>query len=331
MGVSARVKKTLTRGVLATLLLFVPAPAQAQPRTARVGILIPEMDRPQAQTIKGLKETLKQLGFQERKNLLFETRDAKGDRAGLEPGAKELVAQKVDVIFTTGTRATQAAKSATRDLPIVFTHPADPVRLGLVKSLEASGTNVTGVAGLALQTTDKRMAILKDLVPELRLIHIFYDSNDQFSRENFAFAKAAAAKLQLEVAEHGVKSADELRATIGRLESAKGQAIFQLPDDLVESEAAAIFDAARKKKLPTMFNEDFWAIKGAMAAYGPSYAEMGRQAARLVEAILKGRKAETLPISRATKFDLTLNYRTANFIDVSLSPEMLKKADRVIR
>jgi putative ABC transport system substrate-binding protein len=131
--------------------------------------------------------------------------------------------------------------------------------------------------------------------------------------------------------EHGVKSSDELKASVGQLESGKNDAIFHMPDDLVESQADFIFETMRKKKLPSMFNEDIWAIKGAMAAYGPNYYEMGRQAARLVEAILKGRKAETLPIQRASKFDLTLNYRTANFIGVTLSQEMLKRADRVIR
>jgi len=310
--------------LVATLLFFL-LPIAAQGQIQRVGLLIPEMERPQAQSIKGLKEMLKQLGFEERRHIIFEIRDAKGDRAGLEPAAKELVAKK------TGTRATRVAKAATRDLPIVFIHPGDPIRLGLAKSLEGSGANLTGVGAFASQTTEKRLAILKEILPGLRQIHVFFDSNDPFGRENFEIAKAAAQKLRLEVVEHGVKSADELKASIGQLESMMSEAIFHMPDDLVESEADFIFDTVRKKKLPTMFNEDFWAIKGAMAAYGPNYYEMGRQAARLVEAILKGRKAETLPIQRANKFDLTLNYRTANFIGVNLSQEMLKKADRVIR
>ena len=320
-----------TRWFATLLFLVVPIAAPAQPKIPRVGVLIPVLDRPQSQSIKGLKEMLKQLGFEERKHVIFEIRDAKGDRAGLEPAAKELVAKKTEVIFTTGTRATRVAKAATRDLPIVFIHPGDPIRLGLVKSPGESGANLTGVGAFASQTTEKRMGILKDLLPGLRQIHVFFDSNDPFGRENFEMAKVAAQKLRLEVVDHGVKSADELKASVGQLESAKNEAIFHMPDDLVESEADFIFDAVRKKKLPTMFNEDFWAIKGAMAAYGPNYYEMGRQAARLVEAILKGRKPETLPIQRASKFDLTLNYRTANFIGVNLSQEMIKKADRVIR
>ena len=320
-----------TRWIATLLFLLVPMAAQAQPRLARVGVLIPELDRPQAQTIKGLKETLAQLGYRERKNIIFEIRDAKGDRAGLEPAAKELVAQKTEVIFTTGTRATRVAKTATRDLPIVFTHPGDPLRLGLVKSLEGSGANLTGVGAFATQTTEKRLAILKEILPGLRQIHVFFDSNDAFARENFDIAKSAAEKLRLSVVDHGVKSTDELKASVGSLEYAQNEAIFHMPDDLVESEADFIFATARKKNMPTMFNEDFWAIRGAMAAYGPNYYEMGRQAARLVEAILKGRKPETLPLQRANKFDLTLNYRTASFIGVNLSQEMLKRADRVIR
>ena len=321
----------ITRLIATLLFLVVPMAAQSQSRVARVGVLIPEMDRPQSQSIKGLKEMLKLVGFEERKQIIFELRDAKGDRAGLEPAAKELVAKKTEVILTTGTRATRVAKAATRDVPIVFVHPGDPIRLGLAKSLDGSGANLTGVGAFASQATEKRLAILKEILPGLRLIHVFFDSNDAFARENFEIAKAAAQKLRLEVVEHGVKSADELKASIGQLESAKNEALFHMPDDLVESEADFIFATVRKKKISTMFNEDFWAIKGAMAAYGPNYYEMGRQAARLVEAILKGRKAETLPIQRASKFDLTLNYRTANFIGVNLSQEMLKKADRVIR
>ena len=320
-----------TRLVATLLFLALPLAAQAQPRIARVDILVPELERPQVQSIKGLKDALNQLGYRERKNIIFELRDAKGDRAGLEPAAKELVAKKTEVIITTGTRATRVAKAATRDLPIVFIHPGDPIRLGLVKSLDASGANLTGVAAFASQTTDKRMEFLRNILPGLRQIHIFFDSNDPFGRENFEIAKAAAQKLRLEIVEHGVKSSDELKASVGGLAYAKDEAMFHMPDDLVESEADFIFATVRKKKIPTMFNEDFWAVRGAMASYGPNYNEMGRQAAGLVEAILKGRKAETLPLQRANKFDLTLNYRIANFIGIGLSQEMLKKADRVIR
>ncbi|MGH7824393.1 MAG: ABC transporter substrate-binding protein [Candidatus Binatia bacterium] len=314
-----------------TLFLLVPMAVEAQPRISRVGILIPELSRPQSQAIKGLTDELEKLGYEERKNIFLETRNAKGNRAALQPAAQELINQKVDVIFTTGTRATEVAKSTTRDIPIIFIHPADPVALGLVKSIEGSNVNLTGVAGLALQMTEPRMGILKEILPELQRVHVFYDSNNKFSRANFALAESAATKTALQVVGHGIKSANELRATAGISQYRQGDALFHVPDDLVESEADFIIEMARQKKLPTMFHEELWAIRGAMAAYGPSYYQMGRQAARFVDSILKGKKAETLPIERASKFDLVINYRTSRFIGLTISPATLKKADKVIR
>jgi putative ABC transport system substrate-binding protein len=313
------------------LFLYAPTAAEAQPRTPRVGILVPEMGRAQSQAIKGFRDELRQLGHQEGKHIFLEIQDAKADRGALQPAAAGLVEQKVDVIVTTGTRATQVAKSVTRDIPIVFIHPSDPISLGLIKSMGDSGANLTGVAAFASQATEKRLAVFKEIIPKLQRVHIVYDSNDKFSRQNFEIAKTGADKLGLQVVEHGVKSAEELKATIGRIQNRDGDALFQVPDDLVESDADFIFDAARKKKLPTMFSEEMWAVRGAMASYGPSYYAMGGQAARLVEMIIKGQKPQNLPTQRVDKFELILNYRTANFLGVSFSRDILKRADKVIR
>jgi putative tryptophan/tyrosine transport system substrate-binding protein len=317
--------------LMVTGVLFAPLAAEGQPRTYRIGILVPEMGRAQSQATKGLKDEFRQLGYQEGKQIVFDTQDAKGDRGALQPAAARLVGQKSDVILTTGTRATQVAKATTGEIPIVFIHPSDPISLGLIKSMEDSGANLTGVAAFASQATDKRLAILKEIMPKLQRVHLIYDSNDKFARQNFELAKTAAGKLSLQTLEYGVKSAEELKATVGRLENREGDALFQMPDDLVESEADFIFDAARKKKLPTMFNEEMWAIRGAMASYGPSYYAMGGQAARIVARIIKGQKPQTVPTQRADKFELILNYRTANFIGVNFPQELLKKADKVIR
>jgi putative tryptophan/tyrosine transport system substrate-binding protein len=300
-------------------------------RIVPIGILLPESGRSETQSVKGLRDGLKELGYNEEENILLETRDAKGDRGALKSMANEFVSKKVHLIFTTGTRATQAAKEATSKIPIVFRHPADPVALGLVKSMTHPGGNVTGVAALSLQVTENRLEVLKQVVPGVRRVHIFYASNDKFSHENFVFTSKLAEKLGLEVVEHGVKSADELKKSFENLQKEEGDALFHIPDDLVESEADFIFQTARQKKLPTMFNEEPWAIKGAFAAYGPSYYEMGRQAAGLADKILKGQKPENLPVELARKFDLVINMRTVNAIGLTIPPEVLKKADRVIR
>jgi len=315
---------------LTIALLTCPVGALAQ-APARMGILVQEMGRAQTQAIRGLSDELKRLGYRERNNLLIETRNVKANRAALQPAANELVAQKINVIFTTGTSATRAAMAATKDIPIVFVYPGNPVAAGITKSAEERAKNLTGVAAYASQTMESRLALIKEIVPELRKILIFFDLNNSFSRDSFERAEIAANKFGLQAAGYGVKSADELKSTIAGLRAESGVAIFQVPDEVLESESEFLFETARAKKLPTMFNEESWAISGALAAYGPDYEEMGRQAGRLADKIIKGQTPASLPIERASKFALTLNYRTANFIGIRFTPAMLKKADKVIR
>ena len=316
---------------LALLLCLIAASAQAQTRIPRIGVLLQEMGRAQSQALKGVSAELKQLGYKERKNLFLDLRNAKGDRSALQTAAKELAATKVDAFFTTGSRATLAATAATQEIPIVFVHPGDPITAGLIKSAVDSPRNLTGVAAYAAETTEKRLALLKEIIPGLTEIHIFFDANSSFSRDNFARAEAAAKKLAIPLAAHGVKSTDELKTTLSNLNPQTGAAIFQITDDLIESEAEFIFTMSRQKKIPTMFNEESWAINGATAAYGPNYLDMGRRAGKILDLIIKGKSPAALPVERATKFDLTLNYRGAKFIGFELPAPLLKKADKVIR
>lgn len=321
--------KALRRALLTSLLfyfLIAATGASAQP-LARIGVLLPELGRAQSQALKGLSESLKQLGYVERKNLVMEMRNAKGDRGALPSAANELVARKVDVIFTTGTRASTVAAAATSALPIVFVHPGDPAAAGMLKT----AANITGVAAYAMEKIDKRMSLLKELMPELRQLHIFFDSNNPFSRNNFAAAQSAAKKLAIPVIEHGIKSADELKTSFAGMAVAPGAALFHIPDDLVEGESEFIFANARKKKLPSMFNEESWAIAGATAAYGPSYLEMGRRAGVLIGSILKSPRSALPAIERAEKFDLIVNFRGADYIGLKIPPALLKRADKVIR
>jgi putative ABC transport system substrate-binding protein len=301
------------------------------PRVFRIGILIPESAQGESQTIKGLKDGLREQGYIEGENLSVELRDAKGDRSALQPAAAELASKKVDVIFTTGTRATEVAKAATKQIPIVFRHPADPVAMGLLKNMKRPEGNVTGVTAFSSDTDEKRLAILKLLVPQLRRVHIFYDANSMFSADNLSALRKAAAKLQLEVVNHPVKTGAEIQTALDNLQAREGDAIFQIADALVESNANIIFDGAKKLKLPTMCDQENWAIKGCLAAYGPNHAQMGRQAAVLVDKLLKGAKPKDVPVQPATQFDLVINLRTANIIGFNIAPETLAKAGRVIR
>jgi len=326
-------KNWLTFLSAAVLLVFnlTEIETQEAPGIPRVGVLVPESSRAESQAIKGLRDGLKELGHIEGKGIVVIVRDAKGNRAALKDHAEELVRQNVNFIFTTGTRATQTAKTATDRIPVLFNHPGDPVALGFVKSMDHPERNVTGVAGLSLQTTEKRLELLREIMPQVRRVLIPYDANNQFSRENFSFAKRAAEKLGLEVADYPVKAAEELKKTISNIQKRDGDALFHIPDDLVEAEINFIFQAARQKGLATMSYEELWVIKGALVGYGPNYYQMGRQVARLADRILKGQKPQGLPVERANKFDLVINYRTANAISLSIPRDVLKRADRVIR
>lgn len=326
-------KKILTFPLTMTMFLLglTVTDAQEPPPIPHVGILIPEYTRSESRVIKGLREGLKELGYKEGENILIEIRNAKGNREILKPMAREFASRKVNLIFTTGTRATQVTKALASEIPIVFSHPANPVGLGLVKSMARPGGNVTGVAALSLQMTEKRLEILKEIVPKVRQVLIYYDAKNRSSRGNLAVAQKAAAKLGLEVAEHPIKSADELKKTITSIQKRQGDAFFHIPDDLVESQITFIFKTARKKRLPTMSYEEMWVIKGGLAAYGPSYYQMGRQAARLADKVLKGQKPQNLPVERAKKFDLAINFRAARIMGLTIPPEVLKRADMVIR
>lgn len=321
---------TGTLTIIVGLMLSLPFAAWAQ-APARVGILVQEMGRAQSQAIKGFSEELKRIGYHERKNLIFEIRNVKGNRGALQGAAGELVTQKVKLIFTTGTSATRVAAAATTDIPVLFVHPGDPVAAGLIKSAEERAKHLTGVAAYAGQTTERRLALFKEIMPALQKISVFFDANNALSRDNLKRAESAAKKLGLQATGYGVKSADELKTTLASVRAEDGAAIFQVADELVESEAEFLFENARAKKIATMFNEESWAISGALAAYGPNYLEMGRQAGRLADKILKGESPASLPLERASKFDLTINYRTARFIGLNLTAAMLKKADKVIR
>jgi putative ABC transport system substrate-binding protein len=315
------------------VLLFGSPRLQAQQptRVPRVGILIPEAGTDESQTLKGFKEGLKKAGYNEGDNILFEVQDAKGAREQLQRGIDELISKKVDVILTTGTRATRAAMATTKQIPIVFRHPADPVTLGFVKDVNRPGGNVTGVAAFSLNANQKRLEVFQQVFPKLRRIHIFYDANNRFSPDNFAAAENSAGQLKLEVAEHAVKTADEFKSSLNQMKPKPGDAIFQIADDLIESQAAVLLEEAKKLKLPTMFPEEVWASKGSLAGYGPNYYEMGREAAALVDKIIKGAHPKDLAVTHASKFDLAINLRTASGIGLKIAPEVLKKADKVIR
>jgi putative ABC transport system substrate-binding protein len=324
-----------TTFVYLSLIALLLAPGGAAgapaPRPWKIAILLAQSGPSEDQTTRGLRDGLKELGYTDRKHIVIEVIDLKGKSAGLEPAAAELVRKGVDLIFTNGTRATRAAMAATKTIPIVFRHPADPVSMGFVKSMDRPGGNVTGVAAFSGSTVEERVQLLKAFAPRVRRVHIFYDPNNAFARENFLAAKQAAERNGLEVSEHSIKTPDELKTALASLTKTDEDAIFEVSDDLIESQAELLFDAARQNGMPSMFEGADWAIKGSLLSYGASYYQMGRQAARIVNRIFRGEKPANIAAERANKYDLMVNLRMAKSIGLAIPPETLKKADKVIR
>jgi putative ABC transport system substrate-binding protein len=283
--------------------------------------------------VDGLRQGLRELGLEEGKRIVLDIRDTKGDLKGVEEAARDLERGKVDLIYTVATSVTIAAKRATAQTPIVFYAGADPVAAGLVESLAKPGGRLTGVHGLATELTAKRLEILKEMMPRLRRVVTFYDPGNVVARENARRGREAARQLGVEFVERHVSSVEELRLGLRGLKPGDADAYFYTADAMVASQADLVIDAARVKKLPTMFSEYSLAAKGALASsasYGQSLHEVGRMSAKHVQRILAGTHPKDLPVENYDKIELALNLRTAREIGLTIPPSVLIRAHKVI-
>jgi putative ABC transport system substrate-binding protein len=315
--------------LLATVLLAT-APAEAQqPKPYRVGVLLP--GEAWYETIEGLRAGLRQLGLEEGKQFVLVVRDTKGDAKVAEEAARSLEQEKVDLIYTTSTSVTVVAKRATAEIPIVFCAGSDPVVLGLVESFAKTGGRLTGVYNPTTELTAKRLEILKEIVPKLRRVVTFYDPRSPVGIESSKLAREAAQRLGVKFIERHVISIEELQTGIRALKSGEVDAYFAVSDARAVNQAQLIIDTARVKRLPTMFDFLSHIIKGGLASYSVSLHEVGRVSAKYVQRILTGVKPRDLPVQGIDKIELVINLKTAKQIGLTIPPNVLVRADRVIR
>jgi len=311
------------------LALCLPAEAQ-QPKVYRVGVLLP--GEAWYEIIDGLRVGLRQLGLEEGKQIVLDIRDTKADLKAAEEAARNLEQEKVNLIFTTRTSVTRAARRATADIPIVFSAGSDPVVLGLVESFAKPGGRLTGVYEPGTDLTAKRLEILKEIVPKLRRIVAFYDPRNPVASESARLAREEVARLRgVELVERHFASVEELQAGIRAVRAGEVDAVFQLSDSMVNNQAQLIIDTAMVKRLPTMFLDQSAVIKGGLASYSVSHHEVGRLSAKYVQRILTGVKPQDLPVEGVDKIALIINLKTAKQIGLTVPPNVLVRADRVIR
>ena len=317
---------------LCSLLLALSRSAAAQQpaKTLLIGLLVPGMQSGYARDFDSFRQGLRELGYVEGKNIVIEYRYGQGALDALPGLADDLVRRKVDVIVTTSGPAIRAAQNATKTIPIVFATASDPVGGGIVSSLAKPGGNVTGLVLLAPELNGKRLELLKEAFPKVTRVAFLW-SNASGSGRRFNEAEAVAKSLGLRLHSMGVKGVDDLESAFDTAKSAGAQALTTTPIPGFGTFRARIIDLATQKKLPAMYISSAWVDAGGLMSYAPDSLGHWHRAATYVDKILKGRKPADLPVEQPMKFEFVINLKAAKQIGVTIPPNVLARADRVIR
>jgi putative ABC transport system substrate-binding protein len=322
--------KRFVASLLATLVLASVYPAEAgQPKVFHVGVLLP--GSPWYEAIDGLRQGLRELGLEEGKHFVLEIRDTKGDVKVAEAAARNLEEDKVTLIYAVADSVVAAARRATTSIPIVFNVGSDPVDAGFVESFAKPGGRLTGVHLLVRDLTGKRLEILKEILPKVRGVLTFYNPGNQVAKESAQLGREEAKRLGLKFMERHVTSVDEVRNTLQNLKVGEADVFFYIPDAMVGSQSQLIIDTARTKKLPTMFQEQSLVAKGALASYGHNYYEIGRVSAKYVQRVLSGVQPRDLKVETVDDVELVINLQTAKALGLTIPPNVLVRARKVIK
>jgi putative ABC transport system substrate-binding protein len=312
----------------AILALCASAHAQPSGKVPRVGVLfIGGRDQPH---LESFKQGLRERGYVEGKNILLEYRYAEGKYDRLPGLVAELVSEKVDVIITTSSISARAARQVTKTIPIVMTS-GSPVERGLAESFSKPGGNVTGLSVFALELSGKRLELLKETVPKMTRVAALWSSSENESVMGFKETEDAAKALSLRMQSVELGEAGEMEKTFADLTKTRVDALVVVLSPLVTLRSKHIVELALKQRLPGMYPTRQFAEEGGLMAYGPLVGDLYRRAAVYVDKILKGAKPADLPVEQPTKFELVINLKTAKQIGLTIPPNVLARADRVIK
>ncbi len=318
---------TLLGGTAAAWPLSTRAQQSAKPPI--IGYLSPDSASNTSQWTVTFVRRLHELGYIEGSTVEIEYRWAEGHAERLSEFAAELVRLKVNVIVTSATPPTIAAKRATSVIPIVFAASGDPVGSGLVASLARPGGNVTGLSIQSVDAVSKQVELLRDVVPNLRRLAVLADESNPLIRRQVEEVQAAAHALGVEVAPLDVRRADDIAPAFAALDGS-AEALYVPTDPLFFSNKLAISALALKARLPDMHGLREEVVAGGLFSYGPSLPDLFRRAADLVDKILRGAKPADIPVEQPTKFDLVINLKTAKALGLTVPHNLLVLADEVI-
>jgi putative ABC transport system substrate-binding protein len=308
--------------------LSFPAEAQQTTKVPRIGFQSAASPSANAARIEAFRQGLRELGYAEGKNILIEYRYAEGKFDRLNEFAAEFVRLKVDVIVTAAPSSTRAAKKATSTIPIVMAYDSDPVGNGFVGSLARPGGNITGLSSLAPEISGKQLELLKEIVPRLSHVAVLRTLyRAQVLKEMELAAGALGVKLQY----LDVVDPKDIETAFQAARKGRADAVLVLASPILESDRTQVADFAAKNRLPTIYHVAEFVEAGGLMSYGVSFIDLYHRAAAYVDKILKGRKPADLPIEQPTKFELVINLNAAKQIGLTIPPNVLARADRVIR
>ena len=306
-----------------------PSANAQQQQVYRIGVLLP--GGPFYETVDGLRAGLKEIGLEEGKQFTLVIRDMKGDPKAAEEAARNFEQEKVNVIYALATSIITTAKAVTENVPIIFCIGSDPVTSGLVESFPRPGGRLTGIHFLNRDLTAKRLEILKEILPKASRVLTFYDPGNRMATESAKFGREEAKRLGIKFIERHVTSVDGLKKSLQGLKAGEADVFFYTPDAIVISQAQLIIDTAKAKKLATMFHEQSMVANGALASYGQSYYEIGWLSAKYVQKVLSGTHPKDLKIETVENIELAINLKTAKELGLTIPPNVLARAKKVIR
>ena len=326
--------RSMTKGLVVALLSLIAltndlASAQTTTKIPRVGILfIGGRNQPHLQEFKlGLKER----GYTEGKNIALEYRYAEGVLDRLPSLATELVQLKVDVIVATAEGGARAAKQSTKTIPIVLTTGADLVQSGLAESFARPAGNVTGLSVVEENLSGKRLDILREAFPKTSRVGYLWYPGAVVANPSLDHAKTVAHALALQLHSYEVRTPAEIEKAFANMAKARPDAIMVLLSPVITLNSKRIVELALEQRLPGVYPTNQFVEEGGVIGYGPRIGDMYRRAATYVDKILKGAKPGDLPVEQPTKFDLAINLKAAKQIGLTIPPNLLARADRVIR
>jgi len=318
--------------LLAAAIVAAPLAADAQPaeKVSRIGVLTFTSLLPGEAKVEAFRQGLRSHGYVEGQNLSIEFRSSEGKDDLLPALAAELVRSRVHVIATYGTKATQAAQQATRDIPIVMLTVLDPMGAGLVRNLARPGGNLTGLSEVSAELSAKRLGLLKECVAGTSSIAVLSDRHHPTNALELKNTESAARHLGLGIVAFDVPPSGGLQELFSGITRSRVNALLVLGSDVTHTRRFTILDFALKNRLPTLYPWTMGPEAGGLMSYGVDITENFRQAAGYVDKILKGAKAGDLPVQQPTKFELVINLKTAKALGLTIPPSLLLRADHVI-